>query len=390
MATTTRPTTAQTRTMQGIAVPAESVRPQEFFAKTRRHIRAERTFAYTGQAQETVSLLKADILAGIWVRFVGTLGVVNGAGTTASTRQWPYNLIEREMFSANGASNLHNVSGLFLKARDICKKADLTDRGVTQTVGAATVSHGTLSQASESWGVGSGEADIADGNYDVELEWFLPVAEDERDLQGAIFLQTSTADLTLQLRFSDLTELFTVAGGAAVTLTGNFTVSTTKFSIPVSEGSIVVPDLSLFHSLIQSRATDVSLGENEHRIVGQGAGKALLRAMFQVWNNGAPLPMDAASFGRLAWRYGNNETPDEFLDGGHMRHDSERRYNTDIGGVWGIGVHEFASENEFRDVVDMGTTSELRLVTTVQNGIVLVSPALEYVLETVYQAGQAA
>ena len=88
MSPTATTQTAPVRTMQGIAVPASSVRPAEFFAKTRRHISAEKTFAFTGsQAQETVELRKADILSTILIRFVGTLTVVNGGGATATTRQ---------------------------------------------------------------------------------------------------------------------------------------------------------------------------------------------------------------------------------------------------------------------------------------------------------------
>lgn len=387
MSATTRPTAAP-RTMQGIAVPAESVRPQEFFAKTRRRIRTEETFAYAhGDAFHTVTLKRSDILAGIWVRFVGTVTIALGGGAAATTRQWPYNLLKRAEFAANGASNLINCDGIFLKARDIQKRSDLTDRGVSRVVGAGAVTQGTLSQESESWGVGSGEAGLADGVYDVELEWWIPAAEDEHDLLGAIFLQTSSTSLDLNLRFPDPSQLFTLAGGATAVLDGRFTVATKKFSIPIgADGQIVVPDLSVFHSLIQSRVTDIALGENEHTLVGQGAGKSLLRWAFQAWNNGAPLALNATNFGRLSYRYGGNETPDEFLDGGHMRADLERRYNADVGGVWGIGCHDFVDENSFRDVLDMGTTSELRLVTNFQPGLVLVNPAIEYVTEQLFQA----
>lgn len=388
-ATTTRQTTAQ-RTMQGIAVPAESVRPQEFFAKTRRRIRTEETFNYAhGDAFHTVTLKRSDILAGIWVRFVGSLVVTPGTGTAATTRQWPYNLINRAAFTANGASSLIDCNGLFLKARDIQKHSDLTDRGVTRKIGATNVDQGTLSQASENWGVGSGETAIAAGTYPVELEWYLPVAEDERELLGAVFLQTSSTSLDLQLRFPSPTQLFALTGNATAVLNGQFTVVSKKFSIPIgADGQIVVPDLSVFHSMIQNRvAGDIGLGENEHPLIGQGAGKSLLRWSWQAWNNGAPLALSAANFGRLAYRYGTSETPDEFLDGGHMRADLERRYNCDIGGVWGIGAHDFVDENAFRDVLDLGTTSELRLVTTLQQSLTLSSPAIEYVTEQLYMAG---
>lgn len=396
MATTPAPTAAPARYMQGIAVPAESVRPQEFFARTRRHIGMEKQFSYTGQPQETVELRKADILSGITIRFSGQVVVTPGGGTVATTARWPYDFLKAVKLSANGASNIINCSGLKLKARDLMKRSDLTDRGVAQTVAGVSRTQGTLARASESWGVGSATTALAAGTYGIDLEWFVPVAEDEVDLAGAIFLATSSSDLTLQLDLATIPELFATTGAGTAAVTGNFQIVTTKFSIPIgSDGQIVVPDLSLFHSLIQSRtAGSIQTGENEVRLVGQGAGKSLLRVFYQLWNGAgtaaAPVAMTAANFGKQAWRYGNNETPDEFIDGTHLRIDQERRYNADLGALWGFGVHDFAHENAFRDVIDMGTTAELRLITNIQNTVALASPAVEYVTETVFLAGQSA
>lgn len=385
------PASAPQRYMQGIAVPASSVRPQEFFARTRRHIGIEKSLTYSGQTQDTVELRKSDILAGILIRFVGQVVVALPTGTCATSARWPYDFLKQVRFTANGASNIINCSGLKLKAREIMKKSDLTDRGVSQTFGGSARTQGTLAQASEAWGVGASTTGIAAGTYAIELEWFVPVAEDEVDLAGAIFLATSSSDLTLTLDYAPLSELFTLTGTATAALTGAFQVISTKYSIPIgSDGQIVVPDLSVFHSLIQSRTTALQTGENELRLVGQGAGKSLLRVFYQVWNGATPVPlaMNATNFGKQSWRYANNETPDEFIDGGHLRVDMERRYNSDLGALWGFGCHDFAHENAFRDVVDMGTTSELRLVTTLPGA--LTSPAIEYVTETVFQAGQAA
>lgn len=394
MAPTSTP--APQRYMQGIAVPAESVRPQEFFQRTRRHIGMEKQFSYTGQPQETVELRKADILSGITVRFSGQVVVTPGGGTVATTARWPYDFLKAVKLSANGASNIINCSGAKLKARDLMKRSDLTDRGVAQTVAGVSRTQGTLARASESWGVGSNTPGLAAGTYGIDLEWFVPVAEDEIDLAGAIFLATSSSDLTLQLDLATVPELFVTTGAGTAVLTGNFQIVTTKFSIPVgADGQIVVPDLSLFHSLIQSRqAGGIQTGENEVRLVGQGAGKSLLRVFYQVWNGAGaaavPLAMTAANFGKQAYRYGNNETPDEFIDGSHLRVDMERRYNADLGALHGFGCHDFAHENAFRDVLDMGTTAELRLISNIQSSVVLTSPAIEYVTETVFLAGQAA
>lgn len=378
--------------MQGIAVPSSSVRPEEFFARTRRHTLLEQTLPYAAGAQSVFELRKSDVLSSILVRFSGQLVVTPGTGSVATTARWPYDLANFK-FTANGASNIINASGLKLKARELMKRGESSDRGVSQSINGATATQGTLSAASESWGVGSRASAIAGGTYPVELYWIVPVAEDEVDLAGAVFLATSTADLTLTLDYAQIASLFTLAGNATVALTGNLSAVSTKFSIPIgSDGQIVVPDLSMFHSLIQSRTTAVQNGENEIRLVGQGGGKSLLRMFYQLWNGATPAPvaMTAANFGPQSWRYGNNETPDTFMDGTHLRQANERLYTCDIGGQWGFGSHDFAAELAFRDVVDMGTTSDLRLVTSIASGLTLTTPAVEYVTETVFRAGQAA
>ncbi|HRC64980.1 MAG TPA: hypothetical protein PLB86_07295 [Dermatophilaceae bacterium] len=384
----------QTQSMQGILVPASSVRPEEFFHRTRRHtlLESARPYAMSAAAgQDVFELRKSDILSRLLVRFTGSLVITTPTGTAASTARWPYDMLNAK-FTANGASNVINASGLKLKARDAMKRGELSDRGVSQTVGGAAKTQGTLAMATESWGVGSNST-LSAGTYPVDLMWIVPVAEDEIDLVGAIFLATSTADLTLTLDYAPLASLFTLTGTATAALTGTMQVTSTKFSVPIgSDGQIVVPDLSTFHSLIQSRTTALQNGENEIRIVGQGGGKSLLRTFYQVWNGAvsAPLAMTTANYGKQSWRYGNNETPDEFIDGSTLRYENERLYNTDLGGIWGFGCHEFASELAFRDVVDMGTTSDLRIISNIAAGVTLTNPAIEYVTETVFQAGTAA
>jgi hypothetical protein len=393
-----------TLSMQGVAIPATSVNRDEFFRRTRRHIMQERSVAYSastgngstvlGQPTDIFELRKSDILSEITLRFTGSIVVTPGTGTVASTARWPYDFFKAIRFAANGASNLINASGLKLKVRDFLKNTDLQDRG-TQTIGGVSRTAGTLSKASESWGVGSNTSAIAGATYNIDFEVTIPVAEDQVDLNGAIFLQTASSDLTLAVDYEAITNLFLCTGNATVALTGTTQAWTTKYSIPVGpDGEIVVPDLSLFHSLIQSRWTSLANAENEVRLTGQGAGKALLRLFYQHWNGAgtaaAPLPMVDSNFGLQAWRYASNETPDMFISGGHMRTQCERVYSTDVGGLWGFGVHEFATQNALRDVVDLGTTADIRLVSTIASGVNLASPSLEYVIESVFQSGQGA
>jgi hypothetical protein len=380
-------------TMQGIQVPAAVVNPQDFFALTRRKTLLEKQLAFStttaaGGAVATadvVELRKSDILALLTIRFVGTLTVTTAAVTP--TARWPYDLLKSVRFTANGASNLVNLSGAKLKVREQTRRGDENDRGVSQMFNGATRTQGTLAMACEAWGAGP-LTSTTPGTYAVDLTWHVPVAEDEVDLAGAIFLATSTSDLTLSMDYETPANLFT--GSGVATLTGNFQVATTKYSIPTANQAIIVPDLSTFHSLVQSNYSSIANGENEVRVVGQGAGKAMLRMMYQLWNGAgtasAPLAMTTANFGKQSWRFGNNETPEEYPDGSFLRAVNERTFSSDVGGLWGYGVHDFANEHAFRDVVDMGATGELRLVTNVATSVALASPRLELVLETMFSA----
>jgi hypothetical protein len=215
------------------------------------------------------------------------------------------------------------------------------------------------------------------------------------DLSGAIFCATSSTDLTLTIDWESQNNVLPVTGAATVVMnSGKVEVHSTKYAIPIgADGQIVIPDLSLFHSLIQARHTSVANAENEIRLIGQGAGKSLLRVTYQTWNGAtpqAPLAMNKTNYSKQAWRYAGNETPDEYSDGQVLRLFNERFYNSDIASIWGFGCHEFAAENAFRDAVDMGTTSELRMVIGIQSGVTLTSPAVEYVQETIFQAGAGA
>jgi hypothetical protein len=390
---TTEPRVATALTLQGQIVPPNAIDPTRFFLRTRRKRYSEFKQAFGGFGSVSVAeLRKSDILSALHVRFSGTLAIVHNTGTVAATFRWPYDLLAACKFVANGQSNLVNVSGLKLKFREVAADPMAEDRGVIQSVSGANVQQGTLSMSSESWGVGPGQAAIATGNYAVELYWRVPIAENEKDLSGAVFCQTSATDLTLQLEWNQAATLFTITGNDTVALTGTVIIEAEKYSIPSDNGAMIIPDLSLFHSLVQTTVSNqIQQGDNEPRLLGQGQGRTLLRIFFQTWNGAAPavpLAATAANYGPQGWRYGTNETPELFPDGRSLRQWNEQLYGSDVGAVWGILCHDFEATWAFRDSVDQGATSDLRLYINYNSA--LTSPSLEYVQETMFAAGSAA
>jgi hypothetical protein len=380
--------------MQGIEVPTSSINPAEFFRLTRRLTILEKNLAaFAGLGStDTIPILQTGVLSGIMVQFTGVLTVTAGSGTVATTGRWPYDLPRAMRFTANGQSNLINCHGGVLKAREIMARGSLTDRGVTRGIGGASpgtqVSQGTLSLNTESWGVGQSVTAIPTGTYNVELEWYVPIAFDDLTLQGAIFAQTSATDLYLAVDWAPQSDLFQLTGNATVALAGSVNAFATLYTIPQApSGDIIIPDLSVFHSLIESRVSTLGNGDNEIRLAGQGVGKQLLRIFGRTWNNGTTtqvqLPVNTTNYGQILWRFGGNDTPETWSNGSAHSHRVEKLFDVDLCTYGGWWCHDFASENAFRDSIDEGTATELRYLINLQNSVTLTNAFAEYTQETV-------
>src|SRR6185437_11243077 len=162
-----------------------------------------------------------------------------------------------------------------------------------------------------------------------------------------------------------LSQLFTLTGNATATVSASVTVEGTVYTIPSVNGGIVIPNLSAFHSLTESRAPNsISTGVNEITLAGQGVGRQLMKILFRTINNGAttyvPLVMNDTNYSQPYWRYGGNTTPEQFADGKMLRHLDEFLYNTDIGALFGYGAFDFSSQWAQRDSVDEGSATQLR------------------------------
>jgi len=379
---------APVQTMQGIEVPASSVNPELFFRMTRRLTVTQKTFTYAGLGlTDNVQVLQTGIVSGLTINATGSVVVTPGAGTVATTAKWPYDLLKVARFSANGQSNLINAGGADLKAREIMQRGDLTDRGVVKAIGGAhpgtAVNQGTLSLEEETWGLGQSVTGVPSGTYGFDLEWYVPVAYDDLNLMGAIFAQTSSTDLNLALDWAPVSDLFTTTGAATVAVNMTVVVSATLYTIPVAgnNADVIIPDLSVFHSLISTRFAAVGNSTNEVRLSGQGVGRQLLRLWFRTFSNGVPLPVNATNYGQIGWRYGGNDTPELYASGKALSYRTEKTFSSALGKA-GYAVLDFCNENAFRDSIDMGTASELRFLADIPSGVALVNPYIQYVQET--------
>jgi hypothetical protein len=392
-------------TFQGIVVPGSSLNPKAFFQGTRRQRVLQKTLGAWGGFGNTdvIDTLRAGILAGYFVKMTGSLVITLGGGTCATTARWPYYVLRAARFQANGQSNLINADGWALRAREFLSTDEVTDRGVVEGIGGASPgtqrSQGTLALNSESWGVGSNVTAIPGGTYDVELTFFVPVAYEQKMLTGAVFCQTQSTTLELNLDWANQSDLFTLTGAATAVFNPTVTVEAEMFTIPADgQGGMFLPNLSAFHSYIASRAPNaIAVGNNEITLAGQGVGRQLMRVLWRTQNGAPPVPLlpITAGAGQTPnilspyWRYGTNTTPETWLDGQVLRYDNERDYGVDIGAFAGYECIDFDKTWAFRDSVDEGSATEIRFGYTIANGVSLTTPFCEYIQDTIL-AGAAA
>lgn len=366
------PTQAQSAPLiQGIQSPDVIVNPTLFYGATRRQRYAMRgltAFAGIG-ATDQVQLRQSGIVAGLEVRVQGTVTFAGALGATAMTYDWPLNIVRAFRLSANGQSNLINASGLMVRAHEFIDNPKIQDQGRTQNVAAAAETEGTLSLGHDDWGtnaagnLGPGVAPAALGAHTFDLTYFVPVAAHQVSLIGAVYAQSSATNLTLEIQWNTEAGVCTVAAGCTLTWAVNYSVTGVVYTIPNVNGSYVIPDLSQFHQLAQFRQNGIGAGTNEILLPGTGVGRNLLRVMHNAYSTGIPLRQTDANINAAGWGYGGNQIPERYDSGQPFRAMNERLTGCDIGGgVWGIGIWDFASENALRDVVDESTTSDLRVL----------------------------
>lgn len=416
-------------TVQGIDVPASSIGTREtdqlYYGLTRRQTRQAKpltSISGFGNSDE-FQLIHDGIVAGLIIRVLGTITLTAGTGSIATSRRWPHDILRGVRFSANGQTNLVNVSGAKLKALQ-CMYPDSQDRGVQPRGGVsatpvavgitgaspgfsvpiptALYANGTMAMAQDVWGVGSGVTAIAGApsTYPVDLRFFVPVAYDQKTLEGAIFAQTEGTNLVLALDWANQADLFNLGGNASVAQALSYGVHEVYFDIPIVGGKRLLPSgIQYFHQLVQTRATTaIAAGDNEFLLPGVARGRKLMRVMYQFWNGvgaaatGLPAQIcpkgangltvadaNAENFGSQGWIYGGNQNPERYNQGSDLAEANERIFNSNLAIQQGFLVHDFANEWAFRDLVDLGSTNDIRLLANLSSNVTLASPTWEVV-----------
>lgn len=356
--------------IQGNPVGNNQIDPPTFFKYTRRQrglmTGTIQSFAGLGET-DSIQLKPTGILAAIDVHVTGTVTTTLGTGTAATTWAWPYGLVKLLRLTANGQTNLIKLNGLLMRARQIIATPGLNDRGVSQTISGATVDQGTLALAEESWGLGQASTISASGTVDFDLTFRVPISWDLLTLYGALYLQTTATSVEVNIDWETLGNLFTLTGDATVAVSAGAVLEGIVFTIPIVQGYGVIPDLSVFHSVVQNDLQVASNGSQQLVLPGQGVDNQLMRMFGQLWSNNAPLPLNAANFGQFSWGYGLQENPEVWHDGQTMADDVEESYGSALGLYQGIWSMDFAKHWSARDSVDEGAATQLNVGITPNN-----------------------
>lgn len=357
--------------LQGVEAPPVDVNPQLFYLGTRRmkySMRALTNITGLGSTDST-TLRQTGIVAGLEVRVTGN--VVYGGTITGTTTSydWPLNLVRNFTLSANGQSNLIKSRGITIRALEFVINPKIDDSGISKGFNGATAVTGTLALPCDDWGTSAGNnltpngTVAATGTYTVDLTYFLPVAADYITLVGSVYAQSSATNLTLDIDWNTQAALTTLGGAATFAQNLQYSVTGLVYSIPNVGGKFIVPDLSMFHQLVDARIGGLAQGLNEPILAGTGVGRKLMRLIFQVYSGAtpAPLAMTAANFSTVGWAYGGNDVPENYANGQSLRASNIRLSGVDLGALWGFGVWDYASQFALRDIVDEATTADLRV-----------------------------
>jgi hypothetical protein len=371
--------------IQGIQAPQSVVNPTVFYQYTRRmKFNMQSKIAILGNgllaaSSDVITLRQTGIVSSLEVRVSGTVTFGGTIGTTTMSYNWPLNLVNSFQLSANGQSNLYNARGLPTRSLEFIMNPKLDDSGLTTTFGATAATSGSLKLPTDDWGTSAGNSltpgsnVAAVGTYTVDLTWVIPVAADPVSLVGSLYAQTQASNLTLTVNYAGQGAApggtsntgIVSAMGAAATFTSalNVEVVGVSYSIPQVNGAFVLPDLSQFHQVSEIQQGGLSAGTNQPLLAGTGVGRQMLRLLTQVTAGLPPVPLavNDTNYATVGWAFGGNDVPEQYDRGGTWDASTIRVAGVDLGKFWGVGLWDFASQFARRDLVDQGTTSDLRV-----------------------------
>lgn len=283
---------------------------------------------------------------------------------------FPQKLLRKISIESNGVTGIISASGQAIEAR-----RRRIYRNPVHSVDSGPVGGEELAAGSEHW---------------VKMTVLVPIAHDMLSLNGALLAQTIEESLAINLEWAKASECF---HGEAVTIKeGTVRWATTVFSVgsaPIQTGNggtqmmTILPDLSLFHGLIEKEVRLKGTGE-EPALMSRASGRLICYgARVQ---NGDEAEIDPATWEAFAIEYGANRDPRKWRPASLLVADNADDYD---GAIDVNGLHTLFVDNEIddpdRDVIFPTALTELRGVVTLAAGTALnANAAIVWTQESLY------
>jgi hypothetical protein len=319
-------------------------------------------------SSSSVRLQNVGVVAMVRLVFSGTL-VVAGAGTCTSLPGWPYNLMSRVAFNANGQTSLIQCNGTTLRAR-----RQRIFRNPPDAIQSST-------------GIPAGV--IANGTYSISFVVDVPISHDFYTGIGWVLAQNPSTALSVDVAWANQADALTLAGGSTAALTGTLSATLTTFAVGQAMSGqqpvTVIPDLTVFHGLLDNTFPFNASGNVQAPLI-RTAGQ-LVNYGFNL-RNGVAAEIAPAALTEIQFRYGGNRQPRVYNPPAVLIEKNQADYNglTIINGLTYTWL-DFEVDNPVRDLFLPESLVELLAQFTIPGAVTVNAGAnVRYVEETLYPA----
>lgn len=346
-----------------------------FNTETERNDVALQSQAFTGLGGSAMDLRIPNngILANLRVSLEATLALGGTSPVFTPGYQWPWNLLKKVAFNANGQTSLIAAEGLDLRAR-----RQRLYRNPPDTVSKAPSIDG--------FGNNTGAA-ISAASSPISLQWDIPIVHDETTLVGALFAQSDQNYLSIKLTPAQLGDLGVLTGTTpTMAVTGTVRVTVTFFDIPLVQvqgrDQVVIPNLAWLHGFLSGDFAFANNGDVRAPFI-RTAGQ-LLAYMFYL-DNGGQAVVDALALNEIRFTYGGNRKPRVYNPTSHLMEKNARDY---AGRVQPYAILDFEGDNPARDLVYPKGVSELAIEVNIPTSITPNANARVHFVEDTLFAGR--
>jgi hypothetical protein len=346
------------------------INPALFEQSTERQDIPQATQPFNGFGSSTsIRLQNVGVIALIRLYFSGTLTVA-GSGTVTSLPGWPYSMIQRCAFNAQGTNALLAATGPAYRAR-----RNRIFRNPAETLQSST-------------GIPTGT--IANGSYPITFAIDIPVSHDMFSGTGWVLAQNPSTTLSIDIAWAAIANCLTLAGGSTATWSNASLYSRmTTFAVGQANNGnqtvTIVPDLTTFHGFL----------ENQYPFAASGIVQApLIRTAGQLLNyafnlrNGPTAEIAPDSLTEVDFQYGGNRKPRQENPPQMLIEDNQDQYNGRIQ-VNGLTFTylDFEADNPVRDIFLPENLVELQAQYTLPSSVTVNAGAyVDYLEESLYPA----